>query len=278
MTSHRILGAVGAAALSAVVLAGCVAKTDVAASEALTRQLDRDRLRGLGDRCDQRHPRVRRDQRGRRCDGVLSARRGRTAHRRRGREHRTGRFTHTHRGRSAGRVLHRLQARHDRRGGRALRLHRLWRRGRDRRAGCRAEAAGRRPLRRVRQGPGLAARPARWSSSSPTTSPVRTMPHALRSPRCALTTSASSPWPRRSATSTRASTTARWTPSPRDSTGRASTASRRTSGCLRRMRSTPTARRPAWQDWAPSTTEERAAFGDQLHRRRLRALRLRALR
>ncbi len=36
MNSHRILGAVGAAALSAVLLAGCVAKTDVAASEALT--------------------------------------------------------------------------------------------------------------------------------------------------------------------------------------------------------------------------------------------------
>jgi iron uptake system component EfeO len=36
MNSHRILGAVGPAALSAVVMAGCVAKTDAAASEALT--------------------------------------------------------------------------------------------------------------------------------------------------------------------------------------------------------------------------------------------------
>ncbi len=35
-SSSRILGAVGAAALSVIVLAGCVAKTDVAASDALT--------------------------------------------------------------------------------------------------------------------------------------------------------------------------------------------------------------------------------------------------
>ena len=54
--------------------------------------------------------------------------------------------------------------------------------------------------------------------------------------RCARTTSASSPSPRRWATSTPASTTARWMPSPRASTGPASTASRRTSGCPRRTR------------------------------------------
>ena len=36
MTSLRILGTVGAVALSAVVLAGCVAKTEVASSDALT--------------------------------------------------------------------------------------------------------------------------------------------------------------------------------------------------------------------------------------------------
>ena len=75
MNSHRILGAVGAAALSAVVLAGCVAKTDVAASEALTVTSTETGCERLGDGRDQRHPRVRRDQRGRRCDGVLPARR-----------------------------------------------------------------------------------------------------------------------------------------------------------------------------------------------------------
>jgi len=59
-----------------------------------------------------------------------------------------------------------------------------------------------------------------------------------RAPR----TSASSPSPRRWATSTRASTTARSTPSPRAWSGPGSTGSRRISGSPHRMPSTPTAR------------------------------------
>jgi iron uptake system component EfeO len=88
----------------------------------------------------------------------------------------------------------------------------------------------------------------------------------------ARSTSASNPSRSRSATSTRASTTARWTPSPRASTGPASTASRRTCGSPRRTPSTPTAT-PAWKDWAPSTPAERLRRPARRRRRRAEHLR-----
>ena len=52
---------------------------------------------------------------------------------------------------------------------------------------------------------------------------------------------------------------------PTDWTGRASTASRRTSGCLQQDALNADGETPAWQAWAPSThNQERAAYGDQL--------------
>ena len=78
--------------------------------------------------------------------------------------------------------------------------------------------------------------------SPPPTPRATTRRPARCSPRPACPTSASSRRPRRSATSTRRSTSARSTPWPTASTGPASTASRRTSGRRPPATSTPTAR------------------------------------
>ena len=114
------------------------------------------------------------------------------------------------------------------------------------------------------EGPGRAARARRSRSSSPPTSPARTMPLARPSRRCGPTTSASSPSPKRSATSIpridyrevdAVAEGLEWTGFHRIEKDLWVPAQ----DALNADGETP-----AWQDWAPSTPEERAAFGDQL--------------
>ena len=111
-TSHPAIRAVALSAL--LVLGACVANTP-AGGDAIAVTSTETACDGRDDQRRERHRRIRRPQRWRAGHRVLPARRGRAADHRRGREHRAGRIPDADRDRAAGRLLHAVQARHDRR-------------------------------------------------------------------------------------------------------------------------------------------------------------------
>ena len=245
-------------------------RRDVAATDAIAVDLDRHRLRGRGDVGDERHARLRRHERGRPGHRVLPPRRGRPADRRRGREHRARRLAHPDRRPQPGEYFTLCKpgmigeasaAPPSRSRASASRS----------RAGCRAEAAGRRPLRRLRQGPGRAARAGTRGVRRPRTSPATTRPRRHAFPQVRAYYERIEPVaealgdldPRIDYREVDAVAEGLdwtgfhriekdlWVPAQDALNADGET--------------------PAWQDWAPSTPEERAAFGDQLDRRRARS-------